>query len=108
MDEKKYMIRTENGYFKIHPAILRTLDNMIKKNTVESECVRFLNIAIKRWHLEHIEDFCISSKNKASILTNELTQFFNNNNEPINLDKYSYYYIVEINGNKEFEMRIDN
>lgn len=108
MEEKKYMIRTENGYFKIHPAILRVLNNKLKSDTEEIKCVHFLYNAIKRWHLEDVDDFFTATKDNASLLTDEMAQFLNNNNEPIKLDKYSHYYIIEINDNKEFEIKIDN
>jgi hypothetical protein len=108
MEEKKYMIRTDNGYFNIHRPILRVLNNMLNSNTEERRCVHFLYNAIKRWHLEDVDDFCTASKDKASILTDEVTQFLNNNNEPIKLDNYTHYYIIEIDGNKEIEMKINN
>lgn len=108
MEEKKYMIRTENGYFNMHRPIIRVLNNMLNSNTEEKLCVHFLYRAIKRWHLEDVDDFCTATRDNASLLTDEVTQFLNNNNEPIKLDKYSHYYIIEINGDKEFEIKIDN
>lgn len=108
MDEKKYMIRTDSGYFKMPYGILYMLNNELKKNPDEKKCVDYLYRMLKRRHAENVGDFCTDSKDKASILTDELAQFFNNNNEPIKLDRYSYYYIIEIDRDKEFEMRIDN